>query len=65
MKGSPKGGELMRMFLTIAAGAALGYGFYLLVGCGSGSCLFFSNPYIAAFVGGLVSLSMSDGKKIT
>jgi hypothetical protein len=55
----------MRMFLTIAAGAALGYGFYLLVGCGTGSCLFFSNPYIAAFIGGLVSLSMSDGKKIT
>ena len=54
----------MRMFLTIAAGAALGYGFYLLVGCGTGSCLFFSNPYLAAFFGGLIGLSMSGGKKI-
>lgn len=55
----------MRMFITIAVGAVLGYGFYLLVGCGTGSCLFFSNPYISAFVGGLLSLSMSDGKKIS
>jgi hypothetical protein len=51
--------------LGLVAGAALGFGYYKLVGCASGACPLTSNPWIAtvygAVIGALVAASLSGG----
>lgn len=54
--GSRTGWRSGRMitFLGIAAGAALGYGYYRLVGCSTGACPITSNPWISTTYGALL-----------
>ncbi len=51
-----KGGTMgtIGILIGLAAGAALGYGYYRLVGCTTGTCPITSNPWIATFYGSLV-----------
>ncbi len=51
--GRLKGGS-MGILIGVAAGAALGYGYYRLVGCGTGACPITSNPWIATLYGAVV-----------
>ena len=44
----------MGILIGLVAGAALGYGYYRLVGCGTGTCPITSNPWIASLYGALV-----------
>jgi hypothetical protein len=48
-----KGGS-MGILIGLVAGAALGYGYYRLVGCSTGMCPITSNPWIATLYGALV-----------
>jgi hypothetical protein len=48
-----KGGTV-GIVIGLAVGAALGYGYYRLVGCATGACPITSNPWIATLYGALV-----------
>ena len=48
-----KGGT-MWILIGLVAGAALGYGYYRLVGCATGTCPITSNPWIASLYGALI-----------
>lgn len=49
----------MRLLIGLAAGAVLGYGWYLVVGCPTGGCPITSTPWgsmlYGAALGGLVA----------
>ena len=51
--------KILKIAGGAAAGAALGYTYYALVGCSSGTCPITSNPAIStiwgAVIGGLIS----------
>lgn len=50
---------LVKILLGVAAGAAVGFLYYRLVGCRSGACPIAGNPWIStgwwAFIGGLLA----------
>jgi len=45
----------VRMALAVMAGSALGWGWYRLVGCSSGTCPITSNPWSSTAYGALVA----------
>lgn len=45
---------MIGILVGIPAGAALGYGYYRLVGCSTGACPITSNPWIATIYGGVI-----------
>jgi len=47
---------LIRRILPVAAGAALGYGYYYFIGCTTGTCPITSNPYISTAYGTFLGL---------
>ena len=51
-----KGGTVatMGILIGLVAGAALGYGYYRLVGCTTGTCPITSNPWVASIYGALL-----------
>lgn len=44
--------------LTIVIGAAIGYGWYRIVGCSTGACPLTSNPWISTAAGALIGWSI-------
>jgi len=54
------GYKMVRIFLGIAIGAGLGFLYYKLVGCSTGTCPITRNPYSSmiygAIMGGLISM---------
>lgn len=48
--------EALRLAGFAAAGAALGYGWYRLVGCSTGACPLTSNPWISTIYGAIIGL---------
>ena len=49
-------------YLGIIVGAALGYGWYRVVGCTSGACPLTSNPYISMALGAAIAWSIASGR---
>ncbi|MFH1025028.1 MAG: DUF6132 family protein [Planctomycetota bacterium] len=43
----------MKLYIGIAIGGALGYAYYRLVGCSSGTCPITSSPWMSMFYGAL------------
>lgn len=46
--------------IGVLVGAALGYIYYLKVGCESGSCKIASNPYISTIWGAVMGFLLAD-----
>lgn len=46
----------------IAIGAAAGFGFYRVVGCRSGACPIWANPYAATIYGAFLGLLVGAGR---
>jgi hypothetical protein len=45
---------MIRTIFGIVIGAAIGFGYYKLVGCSSGACPITSNPYISIVWGAVM-----------
>lgn len=45
---------ILRIAIGAVVGGALGFGWYKLVGCSSGSCPLTSNPFISTLYGTIV-----------
>jgi hypothetical protein len=50
---------ILKMVIAAALGAALGYGYYRLVGCASGRCPLTRNPYISSLYGAAMGLLLA------
>ena len=46
---------IFRQVLRVVVGAALGYGFYLLVGCSTGACALTATPWIPTALGAIIA----------
>jgi hypothetical protein len=46
----------LKMILSVLTGGVLGFGYYRLVGCRSGSCPISGNPYISTLYGAALGL---------
>jgi hypothetical protein len=45
---------ILRIVIGIVVGGGLGFGWYKLVGCSTGTCPLTSNPFISTLYGGVV-----------
>jgi hypothetical protein len=50
---------MIRTIIGIIIGAAIGFGYYKLVGCSSGACPITSNPYISIVWGAVMGALLS------
>ena len=50
---------MIRLAIGAAAGAALGFAYYRLVGCSTGVCPITSNPYISTIYGAVMGLFLA------
>ncbi len=48
-----------KSLLFLALGAAVGFGYYRVIGCATGACPITGNPYIATTYGGLIGFLLS------
>jgi hypothetical protein len=46
--------KMIRIVIGIVIGAILGFGYYKLVGCSSGTCPITSNPWISTLYGAVM-----------
>jgi hypothetical protein len=46
--------KMIKIIVGIVIGAALGFGYYKLVGCTSGTCPITSNPWISTLYGAVM-----------
>jgi hypothetical protein len=46
--------KMIKIIVGIVIGAALGFGYYKLVGCASGTCPITSNPWISTLYGAVM-----------
>ena len=51
--------RILKTALYSAIGASLGFGYYLAVGCSTGSCPITSNPWISGGYGAVLGLLFS------
>jgi hypothetical protein len=49
----------MHSLIAVSVGALLGFGYYRLVGCSTGTCLITSNPWISTFYGAAMGFLIS------
>lgn len=47
--------------VSVVVGAVLGYGYYRLVGCSTGSCPITSNPWVSTLYGGVLGGLLGGG----
>jgi Family of unknown function (DUF6132) len=45
---------ILKLVIGMVAGGVLGFGYYKLVGCSSGTCPLTSNPYISTIYGAVL-----------
>jgi hypothetical protein len=50
---------MIKSLIGIIVGAAIGFGYYKLVGCSSGTCPITSNPYISMLWGAVMGAFLS------
>jgi hypothetical protein len=50
---------IIKIVLGTVIGASLGFGYYRLVGCSSGTCPITSNPYISTLYGALMGVLLT------
>jgi hypothetical protein len=53
--------RLVRMALFVLGGGLVGLLYQRLVGCGTGTCILTSSPYVSTAYGGLIGLFASGG----
>ena len=53
---------ILRTVLGGVLGAAIGFGYYKLVGCRTGACPLAGNPYISMFIWGMTGVLLSISK---
>ena len=53
--------QIWRTVAFAVGGAILGFGYYKLVGCRSGSCPITSNPYASTFFGAVIGFLVGGG----
>jgi Family of unknown function (DUF6132) len=46
--------KMIRIIIGVVVGAILGFGYYRLVGCSSGTCPITSNPWISTLYGAVM-----------
>ncbi len=51
------------VLLFVAIGAAVGFAFYRVVGCRSGACPIWANPYASTIYGALLGLLLALGRR--
>ena len=51
---APQRTKMITLIVGIVIGAALGFGYYKLVGCASGACPLTSNPFISTIYGAVM-----------
>jgi len=51
----------LKLAIFIVVGAALGFGYYRLVGCRTGGCVITGNPYISTLYGAVMGYLLSGG----
>jgi hypothetical protein len=49
----------LKIALGSAIGAVLGFGYYRLIGCASGTCPITSNPYVSTLYGALMGFLLT------
>ncbi len=53
----------VKVVLGILIGAGIGYGYYRLVGCSTGTCPITSNPWISSIYGAVMGIFITMGGK--
>ena len=54
--------QALVVFAFVALGAAGGFAFHRVVGCRSGACPIWANPYAATIYGALLGLLLAIGR---
>jgi hypothetical protein len=54
---------ILKIIISMAAGGGLGFGYYKLVGCASGTCPLTSNPWIATIYGAVLGVLIATSFK--
>jgi hypothetical protein len=52
--------QIAKMLIGPVIGAILGYGYYRLIGCASGTCPITSNPWISTLYGALMGFMIAN-----
>ncbi|HSD89995.1 MAG TPA: DUF6132 family protein [Kofleriaceae bacterium] len=55
--------DLLALVLFTLIGAAAGFAFHRLVGCRSGTCAIWANPYAATLYGAVLGLVLGLGRR--
>ena len=51
---------IVRVLIGAVVGAGLGFGWYKLVGCSTGTCPLTSNPFISTIFGGVIGAMIAS-----
>ena len=54
---------ILKLVLGAAAGAALGFGYYKLVGCPTGACPLVRNPWVTTLYGALLGALLAGSSR--
>lgn len=53
---------MLRIVLSVALGALLGFGYHRLIGCRSGACPITASPYTSTLYGAMMGFLMSGAR---